>query len=451
MIREFTTETRLFLNEEFTNYFDKYIAEYNHIARVVLHRYLDDNYSAKYPKKSDFVTSICNEFHIIKRAANSIMFMIQSMVNSQKEILKTNIKAINCKIDDLKKDIDSLKNQINSDKIKLVNNEQIDIDLYRNNKFILYKKQQRLNRLTQKTNELNNRLINRKYSFSFGGKKLFKAQYHLKENNYSSHEKWYKEYVQKRDINILYIGSGDETLGNQNFQLQYNQEGDFFTAKIRKGSSIVTEKYITTLPFKIKYQKDRIISVLDNKFPLTYRLRKLGKKYYLQIMFPYEVTSIKTSIKQGCVGLDYNNGFIELCEVNKTGNIVDLKHFNLIYHGTGTKALNEIRHIAKVITSICKSKEKDLIIEDLNFIKTKLKNTKSRKYNKMIHSFDYSRYKEILSNSCYRNEVRLKLVNPANTSKIGYKKYSNLKKLSIHQAASYVIARRGMNFKDKIS
>ena len=35
------------------------------------------------------------------------------------------------------------------------------------------------------------------------------------------------------------------------------------------------------------------------------------------------------------------------------------------------------------------------------------------------------------------------------TTKIGKQKYSSNKKLSTHQAASYVIARRGQGFKDK--
>jgi len=450
MIREFTTETRLYINEEFTNYFDKYIEEYNHIARVVLHRYLDSNYFIKYPKKSNFVTSICNEFNVTKRTANSILLYIQGMVNSQKEILKTNIKNITAKINKLECDISSLKIKINKVKESLSKNEKVNnLDEYRNNKFILYKKQQRLNKLIQKVQKLNNRIKNREYYFALGGKRSFKSQYLLKENGYSSHEKWYKEYKKNRDTNILYVGSKDETLGNQMFQVSYNKEEDNFIAKIRKGSSLATDKYITTLPFKIKYQKDKILSVLNGDYPLTYRLRRIGKKYYLQIMFPYEVDSIKTSTDNGCVGLDYNNGFIELCEVNKTGNIVDLKRYDLIYHGLGNKALNEIRHIAKQITSICKSKGKDLIIENLNFNKKKANSTKNKKYNKMIHSFDYSRYTEVLENSCYRNEVRLTTINPAYTSRIGYSKYSRKRKLSIHQAASYVIARRGMKYIDK--
>jgi len=96
------------------------------------------------------------------------------------------------------------------------------------------------------------------------------------------------------------------------------------------------------------------------------------------------------------------------------------------------------------------------VIEDLDFkdLKAKLQKAKSKrgkKYNKMIHLFDYSRYKETIANSCHRHKVVLQLVPAYNTSKIGKEKYSYKKKLNIHQAASYVIARRGQKCKDKMS
>lgn len=43
------------------------------------------------------------------------------------------------------------------------------------------------------------------------------------------------------------------------------------------------------------------------------------------------------------------------------------------------------------------------------------------------------------------------MVNPKNTSKIGKQKYSERMKLSAHQSASYVIARKGQGFVDKLA
>ena len=88
-------------------------------------------------------------------------------------------------------------------------------------------------------------------------------------------------------------------------------------------------------------------------------------------------------------------------------------------------------------------------------MKTKSQRTKSygvkgKQYNKMIHAFDYSRYKERLANVCYRNKIGLIYVNAAYTSQIGVAKYSKRMKLNRHQAASYVIARKGQGYIDKL-
>lgn len=56
----------------------------------------------------------------------------------------------------------------------------------------------------------------------------------------------------------------------------------------------------------------------------------------------------------------------------------------------------------------------------------------------------------MLGNSSHRKKVELILVNPKDTSKIGKQKYSDTRKLSVHQAASYVIARKGQGYRDKL-
>lgn len=97
---------------------------------------------------------------------------------------------------------------------------------------------------------------------------------------------------------------------------------------------------------------------------------------------------------------------------------------------------------------------KDIIIEDLDFRKNKSETDKAKsedgkEYNKMIHAFDYSRYKKSFEDCCFRRDVNLIEVNPAYTSKIAKRKYCDKKKLVIHQGASFVIARKGQGYVDK--
>ena len=98
---------------------------------------------------------------------------------------------------------------------------------------------------------------------------------------------------------------------------------------------------------------------------------------------------------------------------------------------------------------------KDLVIEDLNFLKTKSKATKGKskkgkKYNKMIHSLAYKIFLSRTEQICNKKNVGLIKVNPAWTSWIAKNKFCEKMKLNIHIGASFVIARRGMNIKDVV-
>ena len=152
--------------------------------------------------------------------------------------------------------------------------------------------------------------------------------------------------------------------------------------------------------------------------------------------------------------MDYNDGFIELAETNETGNLVYLEHFDLKFHGTGDSATSEIRNVVSEIVNYAILTGKDIVIEDLDFRKTKsetdeAKSEGGKDYNRMIHAFDYSRYKKSFENCCFRRDVNLIEVNPAYTSKTAEQKYCDRKKLVIHQGAAYVIARRGQGYVDK--
>lgn len=172
-------------------------------------------------------------------------------------------------------------------------------------------------------------------------------------------------------------------------------------------------------------------------------------------MISIEYRDYITTNQNGTIGLDYNEGFIEVSETDKNGNLVKQYHYDLKYHGTGNKAKSELEETIARIVNIAKNCGKDIVIEDLDFKKTKAKQIKARSkqgkmYNRMLHKFDYSRYKKTMENCSHRNKVRLIKINPKNTSKIGKQKYSDKKKLTIHQASSYVIARKGQGFKDKL-
>ena len=111
--------------------------------------------------------------------------------------------------------------------------------------------------------------------------------------------------------------------------------------------------------------------------------------------------------------------------------------------------------IINKLTKLAIKTGKDIVIEDLNFLKIKSKATKGKykkgkKYNKMLHGLAYRRFLNRTEQICNKKNVGLIKVNPAWTSWIAKNKFCNKMKLNIHTGASFVIARRGMDIKDFI-
>ena len=85
---------------------------------------------------------------------------------------------------------------------------------------------------------------------------------------------------------------------------------------------------------------------------------------------------------------------------------------------TGNSATSEIRNITSKIVDYALLTGKDIVIDDLDFRKTKsetdeAKSDYGKTYNHMIHAFDYLRYNKSLENCCFRRDVNLIKVNHA--------------------------------------
>lgn len=472
--KTFTIETRLDprIAGNLGIYFQMLIPYYSMIFRCLwqaVNHYGPDMLNNK--NKSGLNTYLQNRFCISKRFANSLITDVKGRYEAIAELKQYELEQIEYKKETLTQKIEKLKTDINEIKPLVAANkaDEAQLEKYRENKFNLYQKQMKLNRLNYKISSLEKSIVEGRYSICFGTKKLFKAQFHLKENGFRSKKHWLDTFRRARDCYAYYLGSGDETAGNQMFQLtpvefvpykKYKVDDNAYAIKLRTLDKELN--YIKGFcTFKYELFNKHIRNVLSSKnkqTALSYRILWRENKMYLQVMFSYTPDAIPDytySIKaEGVIGLDYNDGFIQLAETDKIGNLIGLKKYDLKFHGGGNKALSEIRETAAQIVQMCKEKGKMLIIENLDFRKKKgkaytAKGKKGKIYNKMIHQLDYSRYKEVLDNCCYRNHVNLVLVNAAYTSKIAGQKYCEPKKLGIHQGAAYVIARRGQGFKDK--
>lgn len=457
--KTFTIETRLNQrdNAEIIEYAKEYNVLYGKMLRFAWHRY--NNGGTFNMKKSEFNTLLQRTFGISKRLANSVISEIEGLYKALYQLKWYEYGQLKGKIAKKRKKVENLSKKVYAIREKAKKDEFTKSSLwyYRKLKADIFYAHQKINRMEQKRKNLLKEIQSKDLHICFGSKKLFYVQFNLEKNNLTSHKVWLEHFRQARDNRSLYIGSKDEHRCNQILQLtpMVNAgKGNSFAIQLRKNTK--AREYVRG--FCIFKYMDGILanSLIKNDHGVTYRIVFRRRKCYLQAMVTLDKDdqNCKTRNSYGTIGLDYNDGFIELAETNETGNLVHLEHFDLKFHGTGNSATSEIRNVASRIVNYALLTGKDIVIEDLDFRKTKSETDKAKsedgkEYNKMIHTFDYSRYKKSFERCCFRRDVNLIEVNPAYTSKIAKQKYCDKKKLVIHQGASFVIARKGQGYVDK--
>lgn len=470
----FTISANLFKTQNNTenDLLIKYLQEtknfYNRIFREIWHYLLKIGIKEFQTKKSKINSFFIFKYKISSRTANSIINDVLTKFSSIKELKEYELLNLKNKIKIIEKEIKSLRKIINKNKNTIKN--QLDLKIKINKEYILqnqklkqklFQKQQLLNRKLQKLNNLEKEIENNKFSICFGSKKLFKTQYNLKENNLPSHKHWLEKFKKNRDKNIFYVGRADEKQGNQQFQMTIIENtNNEYQIKVRNIDMQDTENkyFYGKIKIKNKFFNKYLQEIFKNKIkiPISYRIVFKNNKINVKIIFEYKKSDndfTYTSKFNGVVGLDYNDKFIQTAETDKNGNLVNLKRINLNYHGTGNKADNEMKQKVSKIIKYCQKLGKSLIMENLDFKNTKSKTTKNKKdkkFNKMIHDFDYSRYKSSIENCGFKNNVDIIKINPAYTSIIGDEKYNDRMKLNRHQGAAFVIARIGQGIKKEI-
>ncbi len=87
------------------------------------------------------------------------------------------------------------------------------------------------------------------------------------------------------------------------------------------------------------------------------------------------------------------------------------------------------------------------VLEDLKFIQN---HDTNHRFNRLVHSFTKKKLQYSLISRGLKFGFKIKKVNPAYSSVIGRFKYAKMYGLSVHEAASFVIGRRGLDFEEKI-
>ncbi len=303
-------------------------------------------------------------------------------------------------------------------------------------------------------------------------------------NGYHDHADWLQDWQSKRNSQFYVLGSGDEETGCQGCQIVENENGTF---NMRLRSLSKEASYLTISGIDFKYGSDVIRSAIANNIDakvtranrdmqvrlnkkrtaeaeslhidpvlidvipavlgqaLSYRFIRDEKGWRIMIttdLPDFERISVEGD---GYVGLDLNADCITMAETNRHGNLLKSKVFPLVTYGKNTnQAETLICEVAKQIVDYAASVKKPICMEKLSFKNKKADLSKENpRQARMLSSFSYNKIIQAVKTRAYRFGIVTKQVNPAFTSVIGLINHSKRLGISVHQAAAFVVARRG--------
>lgn len=413
------TESKLYLkdNTSLYDYFDDYSKLFNFLVRRCVHHL---RHRLNGESESRYRTSLMLEFNITNRMAKAVIKTAKNQLKLLKESAQYQFNNLYKRKRSLFKKITKLKALLSSSSTSLKQRKLA--------KRCLFWTQMKLNKVNQL---ISNGL---KPHLTFGTKHL------LKTNK--------TKFLAKRDNQVVYIGDKDKPCGNQQFQISFNSKYNRFDYKLRLENQWVSgsDKYIFgSFVLKNKEAKIDILKTLSKKKsnPLTYRIIKRDDSLCLQIMYRRETSDVTRS-HHGVLGVDFNKGFISVSEIDSDGKLQSLTRYNYLHRGKATKTKTSMLALVSQLVAQAVSLGKDIVIEDLISLDSNKKQEKStsKDYNRMINSLKFGLFKRCLLSKAAKEGVSVHTVNPYNTSKIARASYTDRMKLNVHDAASYVIARR---------
>ncbi|MBU8686489.1 IS200/IS605 family accessory protein TnpB-related protein [Priestia megaterium] len=297
------------------------------------------------------------------------------------------------------------------------------------------------------------KLITHISSVVFGSKKLFKHQFTKKEFA-QDHSSWRELFLAARNKQVLISGRKDAASGNFVFTYQPDTK-DLHMTSLR--GKVVTfpnvsfpygQEQVTNAIFRQRNCKDK----KANGKPISWSVEDHGDYYIIKCLIDVEEeVLVNFSTSDGVIGVDCNLDHFAWTDVSKDGNLLESGTFSFSLHkkttGQSTKIL-EAEAIALVDWAV--RKNKPIVMEDIDTTLSKTGDAYgNKKTNRLKSVFAYRKMAQIIESRAQKMGVAVITVNPAYTSITGKLKYMRKFGLSIHQAASYTIGRKGLGYKEK--
>ena len=264
-------------------------------------------------------------------------------------------------------------------------------------------------------------------------------------------EAWAQFYKKRRTREMMIPGRKDAAQGNYVFR--YDTESHMLTVVPMRGKQSKKEALIKIPNVVFQHGQQKINEAVNAKKgprkAVAWSIRDCGSKIQVRCHITDELEWKTYPACWGCIGIDMNYDNISASEIDYKGNLI-WKHtysFNPVGKSSNQRR-NMISEILEKIFKRCAETQKPLGYENIKLKYESMYQNHVRNYK--VANFSYSIIEDLIESKSYKYHVETIKVNPAYTSQIGKMKYMKRLGLSVHQSASYVIARRTAGFTEKI-
>jgi len=315
----------------------------------------------------------------------------------------------------------------------------------------------RIGYLTSKLNRLEAELKQLKTgvpSAVFGSKKRFKSQY-TREHYIDDHKTWQKDWKQARHNKMVISGRKDAATGN--FVFNYDTENKKLQFKTPDNTFVHIEDVL------FPYGQDQMESAIETQRnckdkkkygkPIAWSVEDHGDYYIFKCMVDVEPKKqVNYSRSEGVIGVDCNVDHFAIANSNAKGQLISSHAIPFDIQNKTSGQITKIMEAEAIgIVNIALKENKPIALERLNTTISKVSHLYgNKKANRKMSMFAYEKMITAIKARAEKMSVAVFDVNPAYTSQIGKIKYMKRLGISIHEAASFVIARRAMGFKEKL-
>jgi IS605 OrfB family transposase len=406
----------------------------------------------EHEKTGDLIKKVNLVFRLNKRYAEDAVMKAQAVLSSQKELLPIRIEGVQLKI---RKSEQKLKDYQTGKKTT----KKVPVEI------CMKGLEARLEKLKRKEATLLKHQENGTIPpVLFGGKKHF---------NQRMKGKLPKEEWKDLRSNMLYARGDRSQKGNLNIRIIFHEVEKQFYLEV--ANPLLTEEGKTKAPrllFPLRIPDkhfDEIVKVVmpdvvgknakgkpvEDYKVYSIELKRKNGKYYVHITYDIEahgsVLKWNEKIKADTIaGIDVNIDRIAVSILTKQGNLLESKTFycHEMEYVSSNKRSNIAGETAKaIIEYLIKWNVRAIVLEDLSF---KQDHDTNKRFNRLTHQFAKTKLQKAIIGRGLKFGFTMKKVNPAYTSVIGRFKYSKRYGLSVHEAAAFVIGRRGLDFEEKI-